>query len=180
MPIRYVFKEDRPLTIKNAATADAQRIGEALAEIKDQLPDGECNSRAVAEVITNDPTNYLRRHLEWDDAICGVRYRQDQVRELMSCLNIVETDKKGRERRQLPAFISLTEESGRNYRGVREVMDSASLSALALKQVEGEMEAMERRLAQFGEICDAIRRARSLIAERRRRYEAGGGHPSHA
>jgi hypothetical protein len=178
MPIRYVFK-DKPLVIKNAATADPQLIGEALTEIKDQLPDGECNSRAVTEVITNDPTNYLRRHLEWDDAICGVRYRQDQVRELMSCINLVETDKRGRERRQLPAFISLNEGDGRNYRTVREVMDSASLSAIALKQVEREMEAMESRLAQFGEICDAIRHARELIAERRRRYDEDGGHPRH-
>ena len=178
MPIRYTFK-DRPLTIKGAATADPQRIGEALTEIKDGLAPGKCNSKTALEVITNDSRHYLRRHLEWDDAICGVRYRQEQVRELMSCINIVQG--RGKKERKLPAFISLVDEKeGRSYRTLLEVMDSASLSALALKQAEQEMENMERRLATYGEICNAIRHVRALIAARRARYTGDGAHPPHA
>jgi len=171
--IRYEFK-DRPLTIKGAATANAQKIGEALVRVK-EVAGAKCSSKAALAVITKDKTNYLRRHLEWDDKACGLKYRQTQVMELMSCINIVSVDAKGRETSRLPAFISLAEKGGRRYRTLKEVMDSAALSAIALKQAEAEMLAMENRLAQFGEICNAIKKVRAMISARRQQYQADGG-----
>jgi len=174
MPIRYVFK-DKPITLMNADTADPQRIGEALAEIKEQT-NGRCNSKTILDAA-RDRDSYLHQFFEWRDTIAAEKYRQGQARELVACLNIVEG--KGKRERRLPAFISLVDEkTGRGYHSVREVMDSASLSALALRQVESEMLAMENRLLQFGEICNAIRHARELIAARRRQYEEA--HPEHA
>jgi predicted secreted protein len=167
--IRYVFKEGRPLGINNAKKADAQKIGEALAEIK-RVTKGRCNSKTISEASRSH--KYLRQFYEWDDAVCGDKYRQEQARILMSCLDVVEGPK-GKEQ-HLPAFISLVERTGRGYRTYAEVIDSAELQAIALRQAEGDFEAYEKRLMQFADICGAIRAARELIKERREKYERGG------
>ena len=164
--IKYVFK-DRPLGINNAKKADAQKIGEAIMAIKKTVK--KYNSKAIAEAVARNRKHYLHQFFEWRDAVCGEKYRQEQARTLMSCLDIVETHN-GKER-QLPAFISLIERSGRSYHTVHEVLDSADLQALALRQAEADFESYERRLRQFEDICSAIRAARELISERRAEHE---------
>jgi hypothetical protein len=166
--IRYVFR-DRPNTIKGKA--DAQKIGEALDKIKQATP-GRCNSRTFLNAA-RDKSNYLHRHLEWDDKIAGEKYRLQQIRELVSCIDIIDDSDKNK--RQLPAFISLIERQGRGYHTAREVMDSATLQDIALRQAEADLAAYEKRLAQFVDICTAIRAARELIAERRAKYDRRKG-----
>ena len=165
--IRYVFKEGRPLGINNAKKADPQKIGEALAAIK-RATKGRFNSKTVADACV-DRKHYLHQFYEWRNEICGEKYRQDQARTLMSCLNIVESHKG--EERQLPAYISLIEREGRSYHTAQEVIDSAELQAIALRQAEADLESYERRLRQFADICSAIRAARDLIAKRRAQHE---------
>lgn len=167
MPIKYEFKE-RPLTIQNAGEADAQKIGEALADVKSKIK-GKCNSKTALAVVARDRRHYLRQFLEWRNDVAAERYRQEQMRELMSCINIVEG--RGSNQRRIPAFVSIIDKDGRAYHTASEVLNSARLQMLALEQVEAEMAACERRLLQFAEIANAIRRARELIAEQRRRYE---------
>lgn len=168
--IKYAFKEGRPLGINNAKKANAQKIGEALTAIK-RAAKGRYNSKAVLSAARDH--KYLHQFFEWRDSLAAEKYRQDQARCLMSCLDIVETHK-GEERR-LPAFISLIERSGRSYHTVHEVLDSAELQAIALRQAESDLESYERRLHQFADICTAIRAARELIAERRAKHEKTRG-----
>jgi hypothetical protein len=176
--IRYVFK-DKPLVIKGGAKADPQKIGEALARIREQTK-GRCNSKTVLDAARNNK-HYLHRFFEWRDTIAAEKYRQEQARELVGCVDIVErAEKKGDADRRLPAFISLSEKGGRNIRTVQEVLESSALQAIALKQAENDLAAYERRLEVFGDICNAIRQAREMIAARRARYEASGGFPGHA
>ena len=167
MPIRYEFKE-RPLTIQNSKAANAQRIGEALAEIK-QRTKGKCNSKTVLDVARNRK-HYLHQFFEWRNTVAAEKYRQEQARELMSCVDIVEG--KGNREKRLPAFVSLIDRGGRGYHTIGEILDSEHLQDLALRQAEADLESYERRLAVFHEICSAIRTARELIADRR--HKSGG------
>lgn len=166
--VQYVFR-DRPITIKGKA--DAQKIGEALDKIKRATP-GRCNARTFYNAA-RDKSNYLHRHLEWNNQICGEKYRLQQIREMVSCIDIVDTS--GKEERQLPAFISLIERQGRGYHTAREVLDSATLQDIALRQAEADLAAYEKRLAQFQDICRAIRAAREMIAAKRAKYSKRGG-----
>jgi hypothetical protein len=173
MPIRYEFKE-KPITLKGAKTASAQRIGEALADIK-QRTTGICNSKTVLDAARS-PRHYLHRFFEWRDTVAAEKYRQEQARELMSCIDLVET--KANKEKRLPAFVSIMDKGGRSYYAIQEVVSSVHLQDLALKQAEADMEHYERRLSQFAEIARAIARARQLIRERRERYSAMGGDPT--
>jgi hypothetical protein len=170
MMVKYVFK-DQPLGINNAKNADPQKIGEALDAIK-KATKGRCNSKTILDASRNSK-HYLHQFFEWRDSLAAEKYRQDQARTLMRCLEIVE--KHDGEERKLPAFISLIEREGRGYYTVREVLNSAELQAIALRQAETDLETYERRLAVFVDICNAIRAAREMISERREKYEKRGG-----
>lgn len=165
MSIKYVFKE-KPLLIQNAKIANAQRVGEALTEIKNRTKGAKFNSGTVLNAA-RDRKNYLHQFFEWNNTVAADKYRKDQARELIACIDIIDTADKKR----APAFISLITRTGREYHTVKEVLSSSSLAALMLKQLEAEMENMEVRLMQYAEIAQAVRHARELIAERRKRYE---------
>jgi hypothetical protein len=171
--VQYVFR-DRPQTIKGKA--DAQRIGEALDKVK-KATTGRCNARTFLNAA-RDKSNYLHRHLEWNDKIAGDKYRLEQIRELVRCIDIVG-EREG-EPPVMPAFFSLIERAGRGYRTAEEVLSSVDLQAIALKQAENDFLAYERRLQQFTDICAAIRTAREMIAERRAKEDRkrGGSRPS--
>lgn len=170
--IKYVFKDGRPNTLKGGSKADPQRIGEALADIKAKAK-GKCNSKTVLDAA-RDKKNYLNRFFEWSDSIAAEKYRQEQAREIVTCIDIIEPATKNEKARRLPAFINLAEKGGRNIYPVQDVLDSDALQSIALLQAERDLEAYEKRLMVFADICDAIRRARELIKERRERSGRGG------
>lgn len=159
--VQYVFR-DRPLTIKNGATANPQKIGEALAKVREETA-GRCNAATYLRAA-RATSNYLHRFVEWDDAVAAEKHRLDQMRELIACVDIVD---EANNNRRLPAFISLIERGGRGYRAIGEVMQSVDLQAAALRQAEDDLRAYERRLQTFVDVCDALRHARELIAQRR-------------
>ena len=61
--IKYVFA-DKPLTILNAETADAQKIGQALEDIT-VANGGRLTPQKVVEVAKKD--RRLHPHFEWSD-----------------------------------------------------------------------------------------------------------------
>jgi len=164
--VKYVFK-DRPNVLKGGAKASAQKTGETLAAIKARTK-GRCNSKTIL-TAARDKSNYLHRFFDWNNTVAGEKWRLEQARALMSCVEIVETHN-GRERR-LPAFISLIDRGGRGYHTVQDVMNSDDLQVIALKQAEADFEAYAKRLMQFGEIADKIHEVRQLIRRRREAYE---------
>jgi len=174
--IKYEFR-DRPNTLRGADKASAQKIGEALSKIKEQAK-GRCTSKTVLEAVKGKPSNYLHRFFEWEDTVAADKWRQVQARDLIGSINIV--DKARGEERRIPAFISLIDRSGHSYHRADEIISSAHLTDLALRQAESDMLSYERRLMIHADICDAIRKAREMIAERRARYAAAGGHQPHA
>lgn len=168
--VRYVFR-DKPNTLKGGAKASPQKIGEALDRIKREAV-GRYNSKTILDAA-RDKKNYLHRFFEWRDTVAAEKYRQEQARELVSIIDIV--DESDGEERQLPAFVSLIERDGRQYRTIGEVIDSVELQAIALRQAETDLEAYERRLRMFRDICDALRTAREKVAARRARYDKRKG-----
>jgi hypothetical protein len=166
--VQYIFRES-PLRIIGAKRANPQKIGEALDKIRSNTR-GRFNSKTIVNAARNS-TNYLHRHFEWKDSIAADKYRQEQARELVGCIEVVIVDKGTKAERRMPAFISIIEKGGRQYHTVDDVLNSSALQGLALKQAERDFEAYERRLLQFADICDAIKAARELIRDRRRAIE---------
>jgi len=166
--IKYVFR-DKPVMIKG--DHDPQKIGEALAKVRAET-EGRCNARTFYQAA-KDKKNYLHRVCEWDNEVAGDKYRLQQIREIISCIDIIDDSRK--DKKPMPAFVSMIERNGRGYRSVGEVLDSVELQAIALRQMEADVEALIRRASRFEEICDALRAAREVIAERRAKEDRKRG-----
>jgi hypothetical protein len=163
--ISYVFK-DGPVTIKNAAKADPQKVGAALAQIAEQQR-GRLTPPAVIEAARNN-RHPLHRFFEWDDAVAAESYRLDQARTLIRCVKIVSDD----HAEPAPAFLSISDKGGTSYRTLQDVMDSADLQNHVLVAAERDLAAFEKRYRSLSDICDIIRDAREKIAARRANHES--------
>jgi transposase len=162
--IKYVFRNELPLTIKNARKADAQKIGEALHKITNAA--GKRTPHAVVEAARAEK-HVLHRHFEWKDAIAAEAYRLDQARALIRCIDVVTND----DEPPMRAFISITEKNGTAYHTNNEVLGNLELQVIVLRQAERDFLAYEKRLREFQDLCDAVRKAREKIAAKRAKLE---------
>ncbi len=159
--IRYTFKEG-PVTIKNAKTADPQRIGESLAEIA-AASEGHLTPHATVDAA-RDPRHQLHGFFEWDDQLAAESFRLDQARSLIRSLCVVDDERE----QDPPAFFSISEgKNGTSYRPVQDVLGSVDLQNSVLKAAERDLRAFEARYARLEEICAIIREAREKITARR-------------
>ncbi len=165
--IKYIFNNERPLTFKNAKKANAQKIGEALTAISNTAG-GRLTPKAVLQA-SKTPTHVLHKHFEWDDSVAADRYRQDQARTLIRCVQIVNEEQ---EDKPAPAFLSISDKGGVAYRPLAIVMGSTELQLAVLQRAEKDLESFERRYRDLGDICDLVRSAREKAAERRTSLES--------
>lgn len=163
--VKYVFK-DSPVTIKNAAKADPQKIGDALAKIAES-GGGELTPRAVVETARN-PRNALHQFFEWDDSKAAESYRLDQARTVIRCIHAEDDDAS---EGHAPAFVSISDKGGTSYRTLDAVKNSADLQARVLAQAERDLEAFQKRYTALEEVCAIVRNAQAAIQARRKRSE---------
>lgn len=160
--IKYTFKSDEPLTIKAAAKANAQKIGEALAVISEKGK-GHLVPAAVVDAA-RDRKNPLHPHFEWDNAAAADKYRLDQARSLIRSIHVESADTESGVAR---AFLSIREKSGVSYRSMDDVLRSADLQQKVLAAAERDLVAFESRYASLEDICGLIRQARERLSARR-------------
>lgn len=160
---RFVFGEIVPLA--GAATADPQRVGEALEEIAAKS-DGELHPAAVVSAA-RDESHTLHPFFTWDDAVAAEKYREDQARTLIRCIRIEPSDPEI----EAPRAFHSVNSSGRAYRSLAQIESSLSLQERLLQQADDELAAFQRRHARIVDICDIVTEARARIAEKRRTAE---------
>lgn len=159
---KYTFDPDRVLSIKSAAKADPQKIGEALEKIS-ATAGGHLTPEAVV-IAAKDRKSVLHKHFEWNDEKAAEAYRVDQARSLVRCIHI---DGQDTENGIARAFMSIREKSGTSYRGLSDILGSADLQARILAQAERDLLAWENRYKQIEDVCALIREARKRLSARR-------------
>lgn len=162
--IRYIFK-DEPITIKGAAKANPQKIGEALTKIADAAK-GRLTPKAVVETA-RDSKNVLHKFFDWDDQIAAGKWRLDQARTLIRAIRIEEDDAE-----PVPAFLSAQDGGGMAYHTHAAVQSSADLQLAVLKGAERDLAAFEKRYRELGDICESVREAREKATRRRSEIES--------
>ncbi len=158
--VRYVFKADEPLRIKNASAANPQAIGEAFEEIA-AANGGEIKPHlAVKAAEAQD--HPLHTHLEWDDRVCGQAYREDQVRQLIRLIRIdtkptIEPPR---------AFLSAATNKGVAYHPLDRVLNNVALQLSVLERADADLRAFEQRYKHLQEICVLVSTAREKLRAR--------------
>ena len=162
---RYTFT-DGPVFV-NRKTADPQKIGEALEKARKETPDGG-DMRLTALEHARKRGHALHRHLEWDDAVAGHKWRLHQI-SLLICAIRVEDEESGE---QKPAFISVTPSDGRRHFATpTEIVGSLEMQLAMLKAAERDLQQWQQRYRTLSDLCEGIEATRRKIAERRAAYE---------
>lgn len=163
--IRYTFRDDGPVAIKNAAKADPQKIGEALASVA-RANAGHLTPKAVVEAARN-ARSPLHKLFEWDDAKAADSWRLEQAREIVRVVRVAEDDEE-----PMRAFLSISDKEGVSYRTAADVRNSADLQLAVLRQAERDLEAFERRYRDLKDLCEEVSSVRKRISARRQEAEA--------
>jgi hypothetical protein len=162
--IQYVFRD--PCTIKGAARANPQRIGEELARIT-AANGGTLTPEATVEAA-RPARHVLHRHFTWDDQKAAEERRLHQARTLIRSIRVIEDN----DPTPRYAFLSIVEPRlGRRYYEKSAVCDSLQLQLRVLLQAERDLEAWEKRYAELQDICQTIRAIRNTLRSRRRRLD---------
>ena len=148
--IKYTFREDDIVAIKNANRADPQRIGEALQKISEQNDGRLTPEQVVAAAKSN--RHPLHKHLEWNDERAAHSWRLQQARQI---INIVMVDTEDGETER--AFISVNEKGrGRAYRDSITIKGDATLQLEVMRQAITDLKAFQTRYREMDHICDKI------------------------
>ena len=167
--VKYVFKEIT--TIKNAAKADPQKIGEALEKIAAKAG-GHLTPAATVEEAKN-PRHILHNHFDWDDAVAASSWRLDQARTLIRSVQIEDdTAESG----HAPAFISISEKGGTSYRSLETVRLDADLQSKVLAAASRDLEAWQNRYRALQDVCVVIREAQDILRRKRERAQGKQDH----
>ena len=151
--IKYVFKEDF-VTIKNAAKADPQKIGEAIARTTVSR-NGLLKPEYLWQEAENNKRHPLYKHFTWDLREAAEAHWTEQARELIRVIRVVGEDEQPRR-----AFLSITTEAdGTAYHALAEVMSSEDLQLRVRRQALRDLEAWQKRYADLKEICELVQLA---------------------
>ena len=162
---KYVFR-DGPITIKAAAKADPQKIGEELSKIT-AASGGKLTPQAVVLAARNT-RSALHRHFEWDDARAAAAHRLSQAREIIAIIRVVDREA-DTGRRQV--FLSVAEKGGVSYRTVEEVRGSVDLQRIVLNQADRDLVAWQKRYAEIVDAVGHVEQARAVVQRRREELE---------
>jgi hypothetical protein len=138
----------------------AQQVGETLAEIESRY--GGIRPRVVLEEAKST-THVFHSEFEWDNAVCGDKYRLDQARKLIASVFVVQVDEK-RPTEPIRAFVNMrpTETSDQQYESVVRVLSDERKRGLLLQQAAAELRSWERRYANLDEFATVFSAIRQL------------------
>jgi len=111
-------------------------------------------SIVVAEA--RNPSHPLHDRFEWDDAAAGEKYREQQARELIRSVRVVESD--GLPSESVRAFHSLPRDGGRSYVPIDEIKADPISTQIVLREAEREWRQLFRRYGHLAEWLDAVRK----------------------
>jgi hypothetical protein len=153
--IKYVWKNDDYVSLKNAKDADPQKIGEALKKLEDK--DGRMPSETIVEAAKS-PKHVLHPHFEWNDKLAAHQHRLQQARHLVSLIRVEDADGE-----PVPAYYSIADKEGIAYRPHDKVVTSHELQHAVLKQAERDLSAFLVRYRVLQDVCDMVRPAKDVL-----------------
>jgi hypothetical protein len=162
---KYVFRDGVPVVgFLRKEEANPQKLGEAFDKARKEAQKSGQDVRALIEEQARSKRHPYHKHLEWDDEVCGVKYRMEQIAGIGGLIAIVDEESQ----EELPAFISVTtSKAPRQFYMPQEISGSKDLQQAALAQAIRDLEAFERRFRWMADVCRDVAEIRRRMEERR-------------
>lgn len=135
----------------NTRGLDPQEVGEHLEILRVQH-----NGRLTPVMVIDsarDETSFLHGYFQWDDAIAGHKYREEQARNLIRSISVKVEQKPDSPVR---AFVSVTRDKDKSYTSIAHAMTDAELRAQVLSQAWRELQAWQKRYKEFEELANIV------------------------
>lgn len=118
---------------------------------------GALTPRLVVDAA-RDPEHPLHDRFEWDDALAGEKYREQQARALIRTVKVVEPVGETDETR-VRAFHSVPRPEGQTYVPIDEVRADPFTRQLVLRTAEREFRQMFARYRHLREFLEVVQTA---------------------
>lgn len=118
---------------------------------------GALTPRLVVDAA-RDPEHPLHDRFEWDDSLAGEKYREQQARQLIRTVKVVEPVGDLDEAR-VRAFHSVPRPDGQTYVPVEEVREDPFTRQLVLRTAEREFRQMFARYRHLREFLEVVQAA---------------------
>lgn len=130
-------------------------LRDELQAIYDQR--GVLTPRLVVDVA-RDPAHPLHNRFEWNDAVAGERWREQQAHELIRSVRVVyrDADDSGPER-SVRAFHAIRKDSGHVYEPADRVAHDPVMNEVLRMDMRREWHALRRRWEGWDEFTDMVR-----------------------
>lgn len=131
-------------------------LRDELQAIYDQH--GELTPRLVVEVA-KDESHPLHSRFEWDDAIAGEAWRQEQAHRLIQKVKCVYREATDTEPERLGRkYLPVHTERGYVYEPVEKVAADPLLAQMQLRDMERDWRELRRRYEHFSEFWAMVRK----------------------
>lgn len=103
---------------------------------------------------------------EWDDETAAARHREDQARALMrNIVAVVET--KDERPLTINAFVNISSDVGRGYKGIIQVMQNPADRAYLLQAALGELSSIRKKYNDLSELAGVFDAVDAAVAAER-------------
>lgn len=156
---RYVFRDH------SFVKGDPQKVGETLDAL--QRENGRRLTPRIVVDAARPAESPLHESFEWDDARAAELHREQQARQMISCVRVVIDD--GPESKLQRAFVNVVEtideEEQHSYVPMARVLADAELFRQVCETAARDLHAWESRYEQFEELASIGRDARQRVQQ---------------
>lgn len=159
----YEFQNTLNGLIKDGSDADPQKIGDEIERVK-QKNGGSLTPRQLWESQKGSRAK-LHKHFEWDDEVCGEKYRDQQARTMIQSIKVVYANEAG-EDREVRAFSSVKDEANKGrrvYISTEEALSNTQTRDQVLQAAINGLISWRRKWTELTECSDAIKAVDSAI-----------------
>ncbi len=152
----------------------AQVAGECIEQIAKKNR-GAITAKAIVKEAKAQRSP-LHNLFEWDDTVAAKNYREEQARQILVQLVIVQKGKKDKELLRVRAFVSVEEKRDIHYTPFERAMSKPHLRQQLLQQALSEINTWRekyRELEELSGIFDAIAKVTTKQKKRILRRKAG-------
>jgi hypothetical protein len=143
----------------------AQVAGEAIEQIAKRHA-GQVKPKMLVEAA-KAKKHPLHKCFEWDDSIAGEKYREQQARNIIVQITIVEEIQGNKEPLRVRAFVSVEEDSDVHYTTMARAMTDEQLRRQVVSQAISDLNAIKEKYKDLQELSSVF----AAIASAERRFK---------
>jgi len=147
----------------------AQAAGDCIEQIAKKNR-GAITAKAIVKEAKAKKSP-LHNLFEWDDTVAAKNYREEQARQILVQLVIIQKGKNNKDLLKVRAFVSVEEERGIHYTPFERAMSKPHLREQLLLQAMGELQNWQQKYEDLKELSRIFAAIAEVAAEQQKKIK---------